>query len=273
MWSLAGRRILITGATKGIGLAVAKECAALGSSLFLVSRHEDDLKRTQEELEKLVVGKNQEVHTFQGDVSDGVSCEELAAEVSRTWPSLDGLVNNAGTNIRKPTIDASEEDLNFIFDTNVKSAFRLNKLFFPLLTQAAEDRRGHQADQTSCIVNVSSVAGSRFVRSGVIYGMSKAAMDRMTQYLSSEWGPLGIRVNGVLPWYTKTPLVKTVLEDKDRVDRITSVTPLRRIAEAEDVARVVAFLCMPASSHVSGACIPVDGGFLTYGVDLEYPRV
>src|SRR4029453_11181913 len=98
------------------------------------------------------------------------------------------------------------------------------------------------------------------------YAMTKGALDSMTDFLAVEWGPDGIRVNAVHPWYIRTPLVAAVLEDEAKHTRILDATPLGRIGEPEDVARAIAFLAMPAARHVSGAHVPVDGAFERVGI-------
>jgi len=110
-----------------------------------------------------------------------------------------------------------------------------------------------------------SAAGLTYLRSGAPYGMSEAALTQLTRNLAGEWAADRIRVNAVAPWYTRTPLVKPLMEDKDYMAAIIDRTPLGRIAEPEEVAAVVAFLSMPAASYVTGDCIAVDGGFMIYG--------
>jgi Tropinone reductase 1 len=117
----------------------------------------------------------------------------------------------------------------------------------------------------SSIVNVGSVSGITHVRSGVVYGMSKAALHQMTRNLAVEWAEDGIRVNAVAPWYIRTRRTSEPLSDPDYYEEVIGRTPMRRIGEPEEVASAVAFLCLPAASYVTGECIAVDGGFLRYG--------
>jgi len=129
------------------------------------------------------------------------------------------------------------------------------RLAFPLL----------KASGQSAIVNIASVAGLTHVRTGSPYGMSKAAMVQLGKNLAVEWAPHGIRVNTVAPWYIRTPLVEPLLENKEYLSEILTSTPMGRIGEPEEVGNLVSFLCMPASSYVTGQCIAADGGFLVNG--------
>jgi len=116
------------------------------------------------------------------------------------------------------------------------------------------------------VVNVSSVGGSRVLPDRVAYGTSKAALDYLTGYLAVEWGPDGIRVNAVLPWFTRTDMVQKVLEDRAFERKLIAATPLRRLAEPADVARAVAFLALPDSAYITGQLLAVDGGYLAQGL-------
>jgi Tropinone reductase 1 len=168
---------------------------------------------------------------------------------------LNILVNNAGGNLTKAANDYSEDEWRGIFETNLFSAFELSRSAYPLLTRHA----------ASAIVNVGSVSGVAHVRSGAPYGMSKAALHQMTRNLAVEWAEDGIRVNTVAPWYIRTRRTSGKLADPDYLDEVLLRTPMGRIGEPEEVAAAVAFLCLPASSYITGECIAVDGGFLRYG--------
>ena len=251
-WSLKDQKALVTGATSGIGLATARELAQLGASVFLVARKPEAVESTVRELRH----DGLDVQGCTADVSTPDGRSAVRAQVDSHWRSLDILVNNVGTNIRAPTLEYSIDELRKLMATNVESAFGLCQLMHPLLRAS----RG-------AIVNVSSIASRTIVgTSTAAYTMTKAALDGMTDFLAVEWGPDGIRVNSVHPWYIRTPLVASVLDDEARRARILSATPLGRIGEPEDVARVIAFLAMPAAAHVSGAHVPVDGAFERVGI-------
>lgn len=253
-WSLAGKKALITGATKGIGKAIADELVLLGAAVFLVARTTKDVQKCVEQYRR----DGYEAYGMAADVSDKAQLQQLLAKIEETWGNLDILVNNAGINIRKNTLDYSTEDYQKIMDVNLKSAWELSRLCYPLL-------KANQ--QGGSIVNMSSVASLRTIRtSTAAYAMSKAAMEQMTKFMAAEWGADNIRVNAVLPWYIATPLAQEVLKDKAKHQSIIDRTPMQRVGQPAEVARTVAFLAMPAASYISGACIPVDGGFLTLGL-------
>jgi len=237
-WRLDGYKALVTGGTKGIGLAVARELAQLGARVATVARNPP-------------IDEVGETHVS-GDLSDPGDAGRVVEEAARRLGGLDILVNNAGTNVRRPSVEYPDEAYDVLFATNLRTPWALARAAHPWLAAS-----GHGA-----IVQVGSVAGSGYVGSGAPYAMTKAALDQMTRYLAVEWASDQIRVNSVNPWYTRTPLAQPILEDPDWSRRILAATPNARIADPEDVAATVAFLCLPAARHVSGTCIAVDGGFL-----------
>lgn len=248
-WSLTGKRALITGASKGIGLATAEEMIALGAEVAIVARNESDIAG-------LLKDWNEKGHNAIGIAADIASIpgrERVAGWIEANWGALDILVNNVGTNIRKPFEAYTEEEMRFLFETNLYSAMDMCRRCFPLLCKGVQP----------AIINVASVAGSVDVGSGAPYGMTKAAEIQLTRHLAVEWAKYGIRVNAVSPWYTRTPLTEGVLGQADRYEKIVERTPLKRVAEAGEMATVIAFLAMPAASYLSGQNIVVDGGTLS----------
>jgi tropinone reductase I len=250
-WNLQGKCALITGGTKGIGKAIAEEFLALGARVCIVARKETEVNSLSAGWQQA----NLPAMGYTADLSNGEEREKLAAFIGQQWGRLDILVNNVGTNIRKKTPEYPAAEYHLLMQTNLTSAFHLCQLFHPLLKAAGQ----------SSIVNISSVAGLLHVRSGSVYGMTKAAMNQLSKNLACEWAADGIRVNAVAPWYIETPLAKAVLEDKAYLENILQRTPMRKIGQAEDVAATAAFLCMPASAYITGQCIAVDGGFTVYG--------
>lgn len=249
-WLLEKKKALITGGTKGIGYAIANQILERGGSIFVVARDAELLEK------RLELWQEQGYEAFgqAGDVSNQADRGEIFAGVKELWGRLDILINNVGTNIRKKAVDYTTDEYDEILSTNLHSAFDLCQRAHPLL----------QLSDYSSVVNVLSVAGLTHLRTGAPYAMSKAALLQLTRNLAVEWAPR-IRVNAVAPWYTKTPLAEQVLSDHDYLKDVLKRTPLGRIAEPEEIASVVAFLCMPAASYITGQCIAVDGGFTVYG--------
>ncbi|MCL7715441.1 SDR family oxidoreductase [Stenotrophomonas mori] len=251
-WRLDGQTALITGASAGIGLAIARELLGFGADLLLVARDGDALAQVRDELAD--EHPDRRIHGLSADVADDEDRHAILDWVE-DHGGLNLLVNNAGGNVTRPANDYSEDEWRGIFETNLFSAFELSRYAHPLLTRHA----------SSAIVNVGSVSGITHVRSGVVYGMTKAGLQQMTRNLACEWAEDGIRVNSVAPWYIRTRRTSGPLSDPDYYDEVVARTPMRRIGEPEEVAAAVGFLCLPASSYVTGECIAVDGGFLRYG--------
>ena len=252
-WRLDGKVALVSGASKGIGFACARELAALGADVLLVARDEAVLERARDELAEEF--GEREFFLFAADVADAEQRLEVFDWIADLDVELSLLINNAGGNVTRPTLDYTMDEVRALIDTNVLSTFEMSRLAHPYLAE-----HGNAA-----IVNVASVSGLIHVRSGSPYGMTKAAIAQLTRNLACEWAEDGIRVNAVAPWYIRTQRTEGSLADPDYLDEVLDRTPMGRIGEPEEVAGAVAFLCLPASSYVTGECIAVDGGFLRYG--------
>jgi len=186
------------------------------------------------------------------DVSKREDRETLVAKVAEVYGgSLNVLVNNVGTNVRKKTVEFTAEEYSFLLGTNLESAFNMCQLCHPLL----------KASGAGSVVMNSSVAGVVSIRTGSVYGMTKGAINQLVKNLACEWGKDGIRVNGIAPWYIKTPLAEQVLKDPEFKAEVEGRTPLGRVGEPKECAAAMAFLCLPCSSYVTGQVLSVDGGF------------
>jgi Tropinone reductase 1 len=252
-WRLDGQIALISGASAGIGRATARELLQLGADVLLVARDEAVLQAAQSELEDEY--PQRAVRAFAADVSDAEQRQDVFDWIEDLGEGLNLVVNNAGSNTRRAAMDYDDAEWRGIFESNVFSAFEMCRSAYPLLTRHA----------SSAIVNVGSVSGATHVRTGAAYGMSKAALHQMSTNLACEWARDGVRVNCVAPWYIRTRRTSDALADPDYYEEVIARTPMQRVGKPEEVACTIAFLCLPASSYVTGECVAVDGGFLRYG--------
>ena len=250
-WNLSGKKALITGATKGIGKAIAEEFIELGAEITAVARDGKEIKNVLDQWNKNSIN----AYGIQADVSRDEERKRLFDELKKNWKQFDILINNVGTNIRKKAVEYTTEEYDQILNTNIHSAFDLCRLSYPFL----------KASGSGCVVNISSVGGLTALRTGAVYAMSKAAMIQLTKNLAIEWAQDGIRVNAVAPWYIRTPLAENVLKNGEYLQSVLARTPMNRIGEPNEVAAAVAFLCMSSASYITGQCIAVDGGFSVFG--------
>jgi NAD(P)-dependent dehydrogenase (short-subunit alcohol dehydrogenase family) len=245
-WTLKNKKALVTGSTKGIGLAIAVEFLSLGAEVFIVSRTGKTVDSLLSEWRK----SGFKVYGLAADLSTKEGRGKLLKEVSHTWNSLDILVNNVGTNIRKKFLDYTEEEYRLLFETNMFSTLDITKSLFPLL------KKGNSPS----VINITSYAGVFDVGTGTPYGMSKSAEIQMARHLAVEWAEYGIRVNSIAPWFIKTPLTENLLSIKEKCAGIIAKTPLARVGSPEEIASLAAFLAMDKSSYITGQNILVDGG-------------
>ncbi|XP_047326932.1 tropinone reductase homolog At5g06060-like [Impatiens glandulifera] len=255
-WSLIGMTGLVTGGTRGIGYAIVEELAQLGATLYTCSRNEDELNRCL----KTWTDKGFKVTGSVCDVSSRPQREDLMARVSSSFAGkINIFINNVGTNIRKPTTEYTSEEFSKLFSVNFESAYHLSQLAHPLL----------KASGSGSIVFISSVAGLVHLSTGSIYGATKGAMNQLTKNLACEWAKDNIRCNSVAPWYIRTSFVEHLLGNKEFLDNVISRTPLGRPGEPEEVSSLVAYLCMPAASYITGQIVSVDGGMTVCGFSTK----
>lgn len=253
LWSLKGKRVLITGGTKGIGEAVAEQFLNFGAEVLIIARDQDRIREKLDDAKKFKMP----LYGLSADISSSDDRKLIQLKTKQIWDGhLDILVNNVGMNIRKPTEKYLDIEFERIMQTNLLGLFDLTRQLFPLL---------RREEGFSSIVNVSSVAGLTHLRTGSVYGMSKAAINQFTRNIAVEWAPENIRCNAVAPWYIDTPLAQQVLKDPDYYEEVLERTPAGRIGTPEEVAATIAFLCMPASYYITGQTIAIDGGFTVNG--------
>jgi len=248
-WRLDGRTALVTGGSRGIGLAIAEELVALGAEVMLVARSQDGIDRATASLG--VTGR------LAADVTLAADRARIVGFVRDRGP-LHVLVHNAGGNVRSPLVGYDDETIERMIALNLTAPVLLSRDLHPLLAAAGN----------ASVIHVGSVAGHVALPTGVAYAAAKAGLAQAARTLALEWAKDGIRVNTVAPWYTRTPLVEPVLANPEMLAAIVARTPLGRIAEPREVATVVAFLAMSAASYVTGQCITVDGGMTIQGLAI-----
>jgi NAD(P)-dependent dehydrogenase (short-subunit alcohol dehydrogenase family) len=239
---LDGHQVLVTGAGRGLGAAIADGLAGLGATVYGTSRDKESAREIAERF-----GTPPQVL----DVSDVDALRAFVDEL-QTTSGVDMLVNNAGVNITSPAIDVTEEDWDTVVDTNLKGSFFLS---------SALARTWLERGTSGSIVNVASQAGTVAIEERAAYGTSKAGLIHLTKILALEWARHGIRVNAVAPTFVRTELTAPTLSRPDWAAELLSRIPVGRFGEPEDVVGAVAFLLGDAASLVTGHTIAVDGGY------------
>lgn len=251
MYTFKGKRVIVTGGTKGIGKATTLEFLREGAEVIFAARNNDLIKEQVKEYKD----KGYKAIGVSADLSKKQGIELLFKNVSRNWEAIDVLINNVGFNVRKKTNEYSESEIASIINTNLISAFNITVKAHPYLAKSGK----------SSVVNVSSVAGLTSLKTGSPYAITKAGLIQLTKNLAVEWAEQNIRVNAVAPWYIKTPLTEKLLSDKVFLKSVLNRTPMKRYGTPEEVASTILFLSSDAASFITGQCIAVDGGFSVYG--------
>ena len=240
---LNGKIAIVTGGTRGIGLAVVRTFLHNGAKVALFGSREATVQRALAQL--------REEQPDWPDLTDYAAVERAVQEVAQTFGGVDILVNNAGISAREPLADYSPEAFRSIMDLNVTAVFHGCKAVEPIMRAAGK----------GCIINTSSMVSLYGQPSGVGYPTSKFAVNGLTRSLARELGRAGIRVNAVAPGVTRTDMVAAL--PQELVDRISAPIPLGRIGEPQEVANAYLFLASDLASYVTGEILSVDGAAQT----------
>jgi len=247
LFDLTGKVALVTGASKGLGSAIAVGLAKAGARLALCARSREGLAETRAAVE----AAGGEARTFEMDVLSRASVRDAVGAAVAELGRIDILVNNAGVNVRKPALELAEEEWDRVVDTNLKGYF--------LVAQAVG---AHMvARRSGKVINVSSIFGAVGMNNQLAYAASKGGVGQLTKVMAIEWAPHGVTVNAVGPTYFETPLVAALRNDPERFQFINERTPMGRWGQPEELVGTIVYLAAPASDFVTGQTVYVDGGW------------
>ncbi len=247
LFDVSGQVVIVSGGSRGIGRAIAKGFADRQATVVITGRDESSLKKAVE----AIGAAGETVIPIVCDVSQNSDIEHLVECVLTKCDRIDTLVNVAGVNRRKPALDVTEDDYDFVLDINLKGAF--------LLSQAVGR---HMVDRGSgCQINIASLNSDRPLKDVLPYAMSKAGISHMTRGLALEWGPSGVRVNGIAPGFILTDLTQKLWSDEKMQEWGKTNTPQGRLGVPEDMVGAAIFLASRAASFMTGQTLYVDGGY------------
>lgn len=246
-FSLNGKVALITGASKGIGEAIARYFAASGAAVVINSRKQEELDKVAtsiQELGGICTG-------IAGNTGDIEACKILVQKTVELYGGIDILVNNAASNpVYGPVVTSEEWAFDKIMNVNVKAPFELGKLVYPIM----KERGG------GSVINISSIAGITPDPGLGLYSVSKAALNMLTKVTAKEWGVDGIRVNAICPGLIKTKFSEALWQDEKWLNRFVKMAPISRMGSVEEIAALALFLAAPASGYCTGTLFTADGG-------------
>jgi 2-dehydro-3-deoxy-D-gluconate 5-dehydrogenase len=232
---LAGKAAVVTGASRGIGLAIAQKLEGLGAAVATIQR-----------------GEGPGV-SISADLGDAEAAERAVEQAAERLGRLDVCVTSHGAMHREPALDVSVEALRQVLEVNLVGSFVVSR---------AAARRFVEQGSGGRIVHIASMMSFHAGINTLPYAASKGGLAQMMKAQANEWAPLGIRVNAVAPGWVETELTQALRDDAKRFAEISARIPVGRWGQGEDIAGAVAFLCLPDSEYMNGVVLPVDGGWL-----------
>jgi NAD(P)-dependent dehydrogenase (short-subunit alcohol dehydrogenase family) len=245
-FSLSGRVAVVTGASRGIGKALAGALAGAGAQVALLARDETRLRALRQELRQ----QGCRAESFRVDVGETADIDGTFDAIAATFGRIDMLVNNAGVEQIRPSLEVDQALWERIIGTNLRGAF--------FCAQAAARRM----TAGGSIVNLCSLTSEVGVPGAAAYGASKSGLAGLTRTLATEWAPLGIRVNGIGPGYFRTELTEEFYADTAWQAQMLGKIPLGRFGDLNDLTGAAIFLCSAAASYITGQILYIDGGYL-----------
>ncbi len=252
---LSGRVAFITGASSGLGAQFARTLSRAGAAVVLASRRLDRLKELRAQIE----GEGGDAHVVELDVTDVDSIKSAVAHAETEVGSIDILINNSGVSTTQRIQDVSEEDYDFMFNTNVKGAFFVaQEVGKRMLARAKGSAPGTYTGGR--IVNIASMAGLRVLPQIGVYCMTKAAVVQMTKAMALEWGKFDINVNAICPGYIDTEINHRHWQT-EQGQKLVQMLPRKRVGQVGDLDALLVMLCANESHFINGAVIAADDGF------------
>ncbi len=245
-FDLKDKIALVTGASRGIGLDIAKNLLDEGAIVFICGRKQEGLDSARQTL-----GNPDTLFTIQAHIGKPDDVEALFTAVEQQAGHLDILINNVGMNLITPGVADLDPGLwQKIIDTNLTGTFLVSRRAAAMMRTRSKGK----------IVTISSIAGTRATPGMGIYGIAKAGIEMLTKVLAAEMAMFNIQVNAVAPAMVRTQFSKAFWENEELLAHVTSTIPMKRIAEIEDVVQPVLFLASQGSSYITGQTLMVDGG-------------
>ncbi|MHC4993662.1 MAG: SDR family NAD(P)-dependent oxidoreductase [Planctomycetota bacterium] len=268
-FDLNGTVALVTGGTSGIGLGIARALIAQGAKIVVGSRGAEKVAAAQGSLSALAADPADVIAT-PIDVTDKTTVDAAIARAVEAFGRIDVLVNCAGGNLKKPSLDIEEDEHKWLFDVNYFGPFYACQAF---ARQCAKQGMPNPEGAGYSIVNVCSVTSFMALSEVTTYAATKGALLSLTRQLAVEWPRLyGIRVNGIAPGFVPADQNRQILKSGDRGRRILENTPMERFGTPDEIASSVVYLISQAGRFVNGECVKIDGGFMINGVSDAQPN-
>lgn len=249
IFSLEGKVALVTGASKGIGEAIAQYLAAYGAKVVVNSRKQEAV----DEVAQAICTEGGEAIGVAGQVGNIEDCQKIFDATMSAYGRLDILINNAATNpVFGPVENTDERAFNKIMEVNVKAPFELAKMCLPVM----------QANGGGSIINISSIGGVSPEPMLGIYSVSKAALISLTKVMATEWGKYNIRANVICPGLIQTKFSEALWSNDKILSKMLKELPLSKVGQPEEIASLALFLASNASGYCTGSVFTADGGYL-----------
>jgi 2-deoxy-D-gluconate 3-dehydrogenase len=251
-FDLKGKTAVITGGTGGLGSAVCKGLAEAGVNLAVADISEERLKETA----ALISPFGNKVITAKTDVTDPQSLGQFVDQAVNELGKIDILINCAGITIKKPILEQTLDEWNKVVSVNLTAVFLGGKLVVPHMIKTGGGK----------IINFCSMGSYVSIKTSGAYCAAKGGLLQLTKVMAMEWAPYNIQVNAVAPGFFNTAIASGIKNNPESYNKLMIKSPMKRLAEVDELVGTILYLASPATNFVTGVCIPIDGGFLADGI-------